>query len=239
MEEKENVYGETTGTEEVAAAKAEEREEKPQREKASAVLGKFKDVDALARAYESLQAEFTRRSQRLKALERATENFKETSKEGDESATTVEKLRKNAETVKAKQRAFDGFVAELEKASIRAEAPIAEEDGKPVAAEKVAVETVANGEEKTEDALTLGGLGLPVAGSRESAELSSEELFERASRDEGVRLKIIGDYLASVGKSVAPLTRGGVGVPTPPIKAKTVEEAGSMALRWLKSGAKA
>lgn len=34
-------------------------------------LGKFKDVDALLEAYTSLEAEFTRRSQRLKELERA------------------------------------------------------------------------------------------------------------------------------------------------------------------------
>ena len=33
-------------------------------------LGKFKDVSALLKAYDSLQAEFTRRSQRLKDLER-------------------------------------------------------------------------------------------------------------------------------------------------------------------------
>ena len=43
-------------------AEAEER-------KAAADLGKFKDVQALLSAYESLEAEFTRRSQRLKELE--------------------------------------------------------------------------------------------------------------------------------------------------------------------------
>ncbi|MDE5897386.1 MAG: hypothetical protein K2H43_06205, partial [Clostridia bacterium] len=36
-------------------------------------LGKFKNVDALARAYKELEAEFTRRSQKLKALENASE----------------------------------------------------------------------------------------------------------------------------------------------------------------------
>ena len=35
-------------------------------------LGKFKNVDALMRAYRELEAEFTRRSQRLKALEEAS-----------------------------------------------------------------------------------------------------------------------------------------------------------------------
>ena len=37
--------------------------------KAAADLGKFKDVQALLSAYESLEAEFTRRSQRLRELE--------------------------------------------------------------------------------------------------------------------------------------------------------------------------
>lgn len=36
---------------------------------AAADLGKFKDVQALLSAYESLEAEFTRRSQRLRELE--------------------------------------------------------------------------------------------------------------------------------------------------------------------------
>ncbi len=36
------------------------------------LAGKFKSVDALARAYGELEAEFTRRSQRLKALEEAS-----------------------------------------------------------------------------------------------------------------------------------------------------------------------
>lgn len=37
--------------------------------KAAAELGKFKSVDALLKAYEALEAEFTRRSTRLKELE--------------------------------------------------------------------------------------------------------------------------------------------------------------------------
>ena len=39
-------------------------------EQAAAVLGKFKDVKTLIKAYSDLEAEFTRRSQRLKELEK-------------------------------------------------------------------------------------------------------------------------------------------------------------------------
>ena len=45
------------------AAEAEGKE-------AAAVLGKFKDVKTLMKAYSDLEAEFTRRSQRLKELEK-------------------------------------------------------------------------------------------------------------------------------------------------------------------------
>lgn len=41
------------------------------RQAAATGLGKFKDVDALLEAYNNLEAEFTRRSQRLRELERA------------------------------------------------------------------------------------------------------------------------------------------------------------------------
>lgn len=46
-------------------------------------IGKFASVDALYRAYERLEAEFTRRSQRLKALEAGTQrNTDETTPQG-------------------------------------------------------------------------------------------------------------------------------------------------------------
>lgn len=64
MEEKENVY---TETQTAQPAEAEGS-------LGATDLGKFKDVDALMKAYNALQAEFTRRSQRLRALESAADN---------------------------------------------------------------------------------------------------------------------------------------------------------------------
>ena len=49
-----------------AAAETAEAE----REEAAAALGKFKDVQTLMKAYSDLEAEFTRRCQRLKELEK-------------------------------------------------------------------------------------------------------------------------------------------------------------------------
>ena len=61
----ENVRAEAPG-----AGHAAEAEEK----RGPALLGKFRSADALAEAYSALEAEFTRRSQRLRELERRAEN---------------------------------------------------------------------------------------------------------------------------------------------------------------------
>lgn len=58
----------------------------------SAPLGKFKSVDALLQAYNSLQAEFTRRSRRLRELEgKLAENAATAPAGGDEETAPVEK----------------------------------------------------------------------------------------------------------------------------------------------------
>ena len=76
--------------------------------------------------------------------------------------------------------------------------------------------------------------GTSVADS-ERAATDSQMLYAQVSRDENVRLRIIGEYLASLGKSDAPLMRGGVGIMTaPPKKANSISEAGDMALIYLK-----
>lgn len=255
MEEKDNGYVENTQTEAFATASTGVEENCPK--EASAVAGKFKDVDALKKAYDCLQAEFTRRSQRLKQLEREAENFK--AKSG--SASVVEKLRENAEKIKTAEKHFDGFIADVERANVRARVGDTLDSEKP--AEKMAQTgetqvqeqvqeqmqeqaqipsvtsadnvrvgesvTVEQGEEKT--ALE----GKSVAIRREVQIDSSEELYRMANADEQVRLKIIGDYLQSLGKAGAPLVKGGSGVlSSPPMKAKTLREAGEMALRWFR-----
>ncbi len=70
MEEKENVT-----QMEIAEMPAVEQGAEAQKEvgsKTTGEFGKFQSADALLQAYNSLQAEFTRRSQRLKELEKST-----------------------------------------------------------------------------------------------------------------------------------------------------------------------
>ncbi len=241
--EKDNGYVGTQRTETGAEAQMGVGGEKDCPNTVSTGLGKFKDVDALLKAYDCLQAEFTRRSQRLKQLEKAMENSEE-SKPRD---GVTEKLRKNAEKVKQEEEKFDGFIAEIEGANVRAlskdaaiEEPVActaEEDGAQAQEAERVQNSPKDGESKAvkgEDGRGTFGKEMFVAESRKEPSPSPDELYRLANGNEEVRLKIIGEYLHSVGKTGAPLAKGGGGLlSAPPVKAKTVREAGEMALRWL------
>ncbi|MBQ9728451.1 MAG: hypothetical protein IJV85_02530 [Clostridia bacterium] len=244
---------------------------------ASAVLGKFKDVDALAKAYGSLQAEFTRRSQRLKELEKEAEILKS----GAETLHSgAEKLRKNAAARRAEKKEFDEFLSDVERGAER-ETTEEEEAWKNDAVspktevaqseevdegdalrkaqsqddlfvEREAKTAIENGEKS--DGKTRANLNGANGGLEENVhtleraggsvtdtgrkEISPSELFELVRQNEDVRLKIVGEYLASVGKTEAPLMRGGAGtLVTPPARAKSIGDAGSMALRFFKNKA--
>ena len=285
MNKKDNVYEDTTLTGEVKVEKVDATEG-AQVKNASAVLGKFRNVDALAQAYNALQAEFTRRSQRLKELERERENLKA----GIESAEHlgVGKLRKNAMARKVNEQRFDAFVADVfadNNADKRAEMDVemnvetdAEIDVQKVAERPldVCVQTseresekegtlekdepakalkkdelagdmqasmakVGNKEQSMEELKNPVALGVQegaigsVANDR-VPELSSETLYEKVLQDEGVRLRVIGEYLSSIGKSGAPVTFGNAGIlAAPPMRAKSIADAGGMALQYFKN----
>ena len=227
MEEMDNVCDETTLTEDIAEAKEVS---------ASTVLGKFKDVDALQRAYESLQAEFTRRSQRLRELEREVENFKKG------SAAGVEKLRKTAKARREEAKEFDAFVADTvapkDKKPMDEVEPV-ETDENSVLAQKESVLGIGAevDEAQATDGNLDGGCALEETQERgsESAAITQEELFRRANDDETVRLRIVGEYLTSLGKSGAPMTANGAGMlAAPSARAKSVGEAGDMALLYFR-----
>ena len=292
MNQEDNVYEETTLTEEAKTMNMG-AEEKMRLKNTSAVLGKFKDVDALAQAYNALQAEFTRRSQRLKELERKTENQDaETSGAKKENANVlgVEKLRKNAKAKRAQAKRFDAFLADVvaEKDADRpvlADSNVGEYENlqlENLQAEDLQAENMPkenemlvkasvldtldnekpeNVEEKDVSAESEEGLmakegeraqsttrfhyDTAVVEGQKKAEkpvaengaslLSSESLYEKVLENEQVRLRIIGEYLASIGKSGVPVTCGNAGILTaPPMRAKSIADAGGMALHYFK-----
>lgn len=247
--------------------------------KGSAVLGKFKDVNALLAAYGALEAEFTRRSQRLKALEKEAENLRNESgavaenaaREAEKPANGKEEVASSvAETI---ERGDKETLAKIGAGADRAEADDAsphnlEPASKPdfeclnVSESENASESEAEKVEKTESGVAegkaeevAGAVGRAFVSESEKDVLKSaneeenkgtkdvaateEELFRAATTNERVRLKIIGEYLSSLSKPNAPLVRGGTGaLVLSPARAKTVEDAGLMALQYFKDGKK-
>ncbi len=232
MEEKENVYKQTAQTETGVMTQTGQEKQEAAPEKGSTDLGKFRDVDALLRAYEALQSEFTRRSQRLKELEREADNSfaLEDGARGEKNG--AEKLRKNAAQKRAESKHFDSFVSELESARAQAEKTPETEAEQPV----LPIENgLAQGAWESEIGIEQTNAKPSVAGGLGEKSLSDDALYELVQKDEKVRLKIIGEYLNSIGKSGAPLMKGGAGtLVAPPLKPKTIDEAGNMALRFFK-----
>ena len=151
-------------------------------------LGKFKNVEALARAYRELEAEFTRRSQRLKELEKRADNSLKTDDAPSKAEKPEEEAKPDAEPAPAQS--------------------LSEAD----TAQRTTAQKFDTAKEKTEN-----------------------ELYEAARNSEAVRLRIIGDYLSSLRGADAPLMRGGTGTLAPsPVRAKSISEAGTMALNYFK-----
>lgn len=237
--EKDNEYVQETGTEDIAMEKGGENTERNAPAQASAVLGKFKDVDALAKAYGCLQAEFTRRSQTLKQLQKEMDNLKAEKVENGQSSG-VEKLRKNAAARRAEEEKFDAYIHGLEQANVRAEEPkleLHDQQQQPIESVNESTETGTLSEDAQRDIAVSDDVknDVPLQPSRGMTALSDDELFERAMQNEGVRLKIVGSYLSSLTKSGAPLLTGGTGaLAAPQQKAKSFSEAGDMALRMFR-----
>ena len=262
MQQKENVYEGALQTETVARA-TEPTLKGERAEDVSTVLGKFKDVNALAKAYGALEAEFTRRSQKLKTLERLVENLDE--KDGECSGNGVEKLRANAAQRREEGKRFDDFVSQLETANVCAEKtpcdlekPAKAQQQTPEKTQELPMDTFVETDDGAQVQPHGGvetenrGLGdgkeiavalktqnengvLPVEERCEKAKLSHDQLLEEVRQNEHVRLKIIGEYLSSLGKGGAPLMQGGAGTLAAPLmKPKSVNDAGNMALHFFK-----
>ncbi len=188
--------------------------------KGSAVLKKFKDENALSQAYGALEAEFTRRSQRLKTLERELAKLQ------------AEKSEKDA------QQKEHSLLVESDTRSNQEKPSVEPVDLAPDGDGTVEKESVGESEEKfsLDGAETFEKFAKTSAKESIAQKVSDEEIYQRASKNEDIRLKIIGDYFESLKKSGAPLVRGGQGtIATPSAKATSVSQAGDMALRYFKT----
>ena len=252
MKEKDNVYEETNKAEQKVIESTDA--EKGRAEEGSTALGKFKDVDALVRAYSALEAEFTRRSQKLRQLERVADKFLLAASENGSGA---EKLRERAKERREEASRFDEFLRQ----GVKNAAPSEQEN--PATESKPQTDTEQSSQamktevsEKEEVFIAEKNTGISAAdensqtaavGAVESLEskktrspvaesvdgrIPSDEIYRLATKDEKVRLQIIGEYLRSLGKTGAPITAGGVGaLASPPRTIRNIKDAGNMALQ--------
>ena len=242
MQDKENVCVETIATEqgsEIHSAMGAEQEKV-----GSTDLGKFKDVNALMQAYTALQAEFTRRSQRLRRYEKEEEN--QVRNEAAAQKRTAANARTDA-SAQSEQRPFSTEEESIAVATVDVEGVqdtdsaqvvdgAQDTDGTKETDEvqaAIAVEQEnAAAENVTETAANVVGAALNASVAKEQ----TPSLYEQVMANEEVRLKVIGDYLSSIGKNGAPLLVGGKGVmQTPPKRPTSISDAGKMALAYLKT----
>ena len=194
-------------------------EKEAQREqKGSTELGKFKDVNALLQAYTALEAEVTRRSQRLKALERETENerVEQTAVCEGETSEEAESAGKCASSEEQSPAPVLEKVCTTAKTEVRG----------------AATETASLVAKKEE-----GSFSCAESSVRNTQQtFADDELYSAVLANETVRLKVIGEYLNSIGKKGAPMMRGGTGtLAVQPSKAKSIDSAGVMALHMFKN----
>lgn len=220
MQDKENVYVEENCPTEQGSALMNQQMERRNTE-GSADLGKFKDVNALLQAYHSLQAEFTRRSQRLKRYEEAEKDNRVRA----EAQKTEESNDGIAAADAPRGQSEDRTESARPDSSI--EENIATMQCQPQKQGAEAAEKTNNNESTTH----REGIS-----ATHSVEKQTPSLYELATADESVRLRIVGDYLSSIGKSGAPLIKGGSGVLASPIKKpNSISEAGNLALVYLRA----
>ncbi len=200
----------------------------------SAPLGKFKSVDALLQAYNSLQAEFTRRSRRLRELEgKLAENAATAPAGGDEETAPVEKALGAAGQAENAFAPVAGTGGTAAPAGGETPAEDAAESGKQAAARESAsgqcgadIASAAQGADRAGleqgEAAVSGG----TARGGEAVPVSAiEEAVERAVRRAAAAMP----YLMPGGSAFAA---------APPRRIGSIEEAGRLARDMMGRGSR-
>lgn len=206
----ENIAGEieqgATETNEVNASQTAEAEE-VKGEKEGLSLGKFSSVAELLSAYNSLQSEFTRRSQKIKELARENESLKSSEKlqNGSENASVRNGVKSFAESYPEAKEILPSLYELAAGLGDEAEGFL----------ERAYVKYL---KDKID--------------SDKNYYLSDEYILKTASENEAVKSGIIREYLGSVSGSkpkVGQYMGNGESIILPPSKPKTIEEASKIA----------
>ncbi len=168
----------------------------------STPLGKFANEQELAKAYRALEAEFTRRSQRLRELEKATEKGikPESTKE-----YKAEDWEEKVSNLFAKYPIARTLSAEIEEYI---------KDNNEIIAQ--------------DDCLEYALVNVLSTSFADKAEQEREKSITQDQ--ERIRKEIIAEYIASLNAQAPKVMPRGGEIPTaPPLKASTIKEAGLLA----------
>ncbi len=195
-------------------------------------FGKFKDANALLKAYNSLQAEFTKRCQRVKELEGALASIDKREQEETESVlensapASFDTVDSNAVSDKA-----DGNNGQTSKA-VSKETEAEKSSFSDKVAEKISNGVFSNG---NVNATEKGGLQNPKTLPNEQG--AGERYFANTAEATPVKdeKEVLKEYLKSVltSKPTAIIMDGGLGLKTLPKTPKTISEAGALAMELL------
>lgn len=218
-----------------ALNKKEQGEHIKQTSESSPSFGKFDSLQALLNAYNNLEAQFTKRSQELKSLERENESLKREQAE----LTRAESQTVQDETGSAAGERTNNCASlgKAQEGDIAAEVKVFLQNN-PEAAE-YAEELVSYAECLTPNAGFLDRAYVKLlknALKREREKITDDFIYSSACAAPNVKEKIIRDYLSNLSsKTCAKLIcADGESLITPPEKPKTLEEAGYMATSFLK-----
>ena len=184
----------------------------------SASVGKFANSDELMKAYKNLEAEFTKKCQQLKESERRSE------------PTELPSAQVGSAPLYEREDWEDRVAAFL------GEYPIAEEYAKEISAVLAEDGALAAQENCLEIAL-----GRAVAKNyRKPESIIEDESFleDHVYHNDKIRDRVIRDYLEGLTPLAgAPRTlpHGGAAAIIPPTRARSIEEAGAMAEKLIKS----
>lgn len=168
--------------------------------------GKFKDLETLLRAYDSLEAEFTRRSQKLKELERETGNRG--------------KREVAPENPQGERDALETFLNEFPRAKAYRE--------------KLTAAAV-NGEAENAERTYIGILENEILKS-ESKLSDRDFLLSAVSADPTISGEIVNAYLKRlINSKPQTVFGGGNALVAPPRRPNDLKEAASMAENYLKT----
>ena len=196
-------------------------------EKEAISYGKFKNADALLKAYNSLEAEFTKKSQKLKEIElNKVELLKNTDKE-----VTPDKENMSDTSLESKPQYLESNWDRKVSEFIR-ENPKARDFAEEISSEIIQDQALSLNKECLDIALNR-----VLARKYQSAEQLLEDndfLSNHIFRNDSIKDKIIADYIENLSSSRPPKViskRGEVSL-TPPTKPKTLKEAGALANKY-------